>query len=401
MVSLPFFKKSNKIQNKFLTVTIGATSVRCLAFYNDGEKSMKIIGYGLQPIEPGVVRAGNVVDIQNAAEAVGVAVRNATKHLEEDINDVIFGITGDLCLGLTTTVKSRRKSKEPIAEKEIQELYNKTEEAAFMQAQNEFAQMMGNSDTELEVVTSTTVYANIDKKFVAHLKNAEGKTIYAAIFHAFSPAYHLDALKALAKGTGLSIQAVGSELYATTQYLKQSSKDNVDFVLVDIAGDTTNVAVVFGGGIVATKSLNIGKYHFTESVGNKMGLTQTEAARMLNAYIAGELSPSESSTVQTGLQKALEIWLEGIELLFSEFTGVKTFSSKIFLTGEGSDIPDVLSIVKEEPWTKGIPFKSPPEFRKVLFMDLVDVSDSTGKITTSAWIPTAGLSMIYKELNEK
>jgi cell division ATPase FtsA len=398
MIKLPFFSKKNKNPSKFLTLDISATSVRCLVFYEE-EDNLKIIGYCDEPLQESVVRAGNIIDLQDVADAIVSAISTATQNLEEDVTDAIIGLTGDLCLGITTTVRLKRKTKAPLSAKEIQSLYDKTREAAHMQAQNEYLQTMGNDEADLEVITSATVFTSVDNQLVDTLQNAEGKLVHTAIFHAFSPLYHLDALKLLAKKAGINIMAVGSELYAITQYLRESSKENVDFVLIDIAADTTNVAVVFGGGIVSTKSLNVGKYHFTEGVSNKMGLTLVEAERMLNAYVAGELSQSESSIVQTGLQDSLEIWLEGIELLFSEFTGVKTFSSRIFLTGEGADIPDLLTMVKEEPWTKGIPFKSPPEFRKVNFMDLENISDSTGRITTSAWIPTASLSIIYRELN--
>jgi cell division ATPase FtsA len=399
MVRLPFFSKSTEEQNKFLTIDINSSNVKCVAFYKE-DSQLKIIGSGAQNLESGSVRAGNIVDLQNTLDATVAAADQATRNLEERLNNAIFGVTGDLCVGLTTTIRSKRKNTEPISKKELQSLYEKIKEATYIQAQNEYLQMMGNSDTELEIITSSTVFANLDKNEADTLEGKSGSLIETAVFSAFTPGYHLEALAELSKKTGLDILAVGSELYAITQFIKLASSDNVDFVVIDVSSDTTNVAVVFGGGIVATKSLNVGRFHFIEGISNKMGLTISEAERMLNAYIGGNLAQSESSIVQGSLEDSLDIWLEGLELLFGEFSGVKTFSSKIFITGEGADLPDLLTLAKEEPWTKGIPFKSPPDFRRINLMDLDKISDSTGRVSASGWIPTACLSIIYEEMEE-
>jgi cell division ATPase FtsA len=400
MLRLPFLSKRSN-PNKFFTIDVSADAVRCLAFYAEKapeEIKLKIIGSSFQPLEQDIVRAGHIIDKAALIEVVKDSIYEASENAEETINSVIWGITGDLCLGLTTTVRAKKGKPTVITKNTLQELHEKIREATYIQAQNQMMQTVGDADEDLEIITTATIYSAIDGNKVETLGETEGQVIESAVFNALTPTYHLKTLQEISKKTGLKIIALVPELYGLTQTIKDLSKNNTDFIVIDVASDTTNVGVVFGGGIIATKSLNIAKFHFIEGISENMGITLREAQKMLKAYMSGGLSQSENTIVQQGIQNTLDIWLKGLEMLFGEFTGVKTFASQIYITGEGSDIPDLVTAMKDEPWTKGIPFKSPPEFRKISFADLSRISDSTGKIRTAEWMPVASLATIYEEL---
>lgn len=399
-MGLPFFsKQSTTDASKFLTASISSSEVKCVAFYYDNGK-LKIIGSGKQSLERGSVRAGNVIDLDNTADALDQALTKANENAEDKIKNVVFGVTSDLCLGLTTTVRVKRDKKEPVNAKELVDLNEKINEAAYMQALSEYLQNTGNSDIDLEIVTSSTVYAKVDNNFVDSLEKQVAEHIETAVFNAFTPSYHIDVLKKLAKNTELNILAIGSDLYAIVQNLKSTDMEHTDFVIIDIAEDATNVAIVFGGGIVATKSMCIGFRHYVETISEKMGLTMIEADKMLRAYISGGLTQSESTILQTCVQEVIEIWIEGLQIMFAEFSGVKTFAHKVYLTGIGTDLPDLITAVSNEPWTKSIPFKTVPEFKKLTFMDFANISDATGKTNSDEWLSTVLLGIIYKEMFE-
>lgn len=397
MVKLPFLTSKRDI-NKFLTLDISSLNVKCLAFYQENG-GVKIIGAGRKSLETGSVRGGIIIDDDDVSNAVEEAVYQAIQNTGESIGNVIVGINGDLCMGTMTTIRSKRGTREPITKKEIDTLYQKISEAAFIQVQNEYVENTGNIDEDLQNITSSIIYTKIDNKPVATLENEEGSVIETAVFNAYTPVYCIQSLQNLIKSAKLNLLAIGSEMYSLAKTLSVTSPNSPDFVLIDINDDATNVAVIFGNGILSTKSLSIGQFHFVEGISNRMGLTLGESEKILNSYIRNELTQSESSIVQRSLQDTLEIWICGIELLFSEFSGVKTFSPKIFLTGTGSDLPDLWNTITNEPWTKSIPFISPPDFKKLTFTDLIKISDATGRITSSEWIPNASLSIIYLEMN--
>jgi cell division ATPase FtsA len=397
MVNLPFLKKTGTALKKFLTVDINANDIKCLAFYQDNG-TCKIVGAGIQPVEPGCVRAGVIIDKDAVAETLAAAAGQAMETLGEPVDKAIFGISGSTCLGLTTTVRSRRPQRILITKKELDEISERIGEAAYIQAENEFLQSSGNADTELEIITTASVYSKLDGQLVPDLENREGSLIETAVFNAFTPKYQLKSLQQVARKSGLDILAVGSEMYSLSQQLKYSLLENTDYVLLNITNDETNAAVVFGRGIVSTKNLNIGLKHFIEGISERMGITTKEAEKILSGYIANNLSSSESQIIQNILRELLEIWVGGLELLFNEFSGVKTFAPRVYITGEGAIIPEVLEAITNEPWTKSIPFKAIPDFRKLSFSDLPRMSDATGKAHTAEWIAAASLSVIYSEM---
>jgi hypothetical protein len=97
------------------------------------------------------------------------------------------------------------------------------------------------------------------------------------------------------------------------------------------------------------------------------------------------------------LEDVLTIWLSGVNLLFAEFSGIKTFASRIYLTGEGFEVPDIYEMLVTEPWTKSIPFREPPEFSKISLSELPLISDLSGKASSLEWTMPASLSILFLE----
>jgi cell division protein FtsA len=398
-MNLPFFKKTSKPANRFLTIDISADSVKCLAFYVDTNNMAKIIGSGTKFLEPHAVRSGNIVDFRDVEEATREAIAEATESSGGKISDVIFGVSNDLSLGLMTTAKSSRGRAGPIEESDIEQINQRIMDSALIQARNEMLQITGNADLEIEPVTASVVYTKVNNQIVKDPFGAEGESVEVAMFTAFAPQHHVKNLQKLAKSLRLKIVAIGSTMFSLVNCLRLANPDLMDYIVMDFGSDVTDVGVVFGNGIVSTRSLHIGGAHFTREISQKMGLSLREAERMKRNYSYGKLSNSETNLVQNSIQETLDVWLNGIELLFGEFTGVKTFASRIFLAGGGIKLPDIHDYVTQEPWTKGIPFRAPPEFTKLKMEDLKTVTDSTGKVTSVEYVLPASLSIIYLEMN--
>ena len=396
-MKFPFISKVSSRTNKFLVVGLNSKDVRCVAVYYDSG-TYKMIGSAKEPLEQGSVRNGVVIDKEDVIRAVKTACTIATEDMEEKINNVIFGVGGVLCSGSMTTVRMKRSSTEVIDKKELDGLYTKIEEASEMQAQNEYFNTTGNPEVDLDLITSSNVYIKIDGQEVESLEGKTGSVVEIAVFNAFSPSFHIKTLQDIAKKSGLNILAVGSEMYALSQWMKQYSIGLNDFILMSVDNECTTVAVIFGGGIVGIKSLDIGLSHFVDSVSEKMGITEREADKILRGYINGSLSESETALIQKCIEETLRIWLMGMELLFGEFSNVKTFAPRIYLTGHGAEIKDIISTLKSEPWTKSIAFKTFPEISKINFSDFSKITDATGKAGGTDWLNPIFMSIIFEEI---
>lgn len=397
MLKLPFWEKALPDENRFLSININAKDVRCLAFYFDGDM-FKIIGSGKIDLPENTVRNGIILNKNMVTQALKDAVEKATGDLSGKLNRVIVGLDGGETLGLATTVKLKRPTNGSIQKEEVEELYSKITEASYIQAHNKVMQITGDPDTELEIITTSEIYLKVEGQRVEVLEGQRGENVEACVYNAFAPSYHIKNLQNLIKKAGLNLIAIGSQMYTLIKWLKMPPKELSDFVVISVAEDSTDVGVVFGGGIISTKTLNIGYLHFLESVRAKMGLSINEVENVLKTYSLGGLTASEVSVVKNCLSESIKIWVDGLKLLFEDFSGVKTFAPKIYLAGCGSQIPDIFEAVRKEEWTKTVPFKANPEFSKISLSDIQKVVDSTDKIKTDDWLYICTASIIYKEI---
>ena len=197
MFKLPFLNKTQK-SDRFLTIHISTSEVKCLAIYCENG-IFKIIGHGIAELEPGNVRGGIIIDKEKVATALQDTIEKATEHSEETISDVIFGVGSNLCTSLMTTIRSKRAARTPIEENELEDLYSKVNETAFIQAQNEFLEITGDSETELVSITSSNVYLKSEGQKVDSLIGKPAGVIEIAVFNSYAPNYHVKALQQLAK----------------------------------------------------------------------------------------------------------------------------------------------------------------------------------------------------------
>lgn len=397
MIKLPFLNKDTKKPPKFLTLDVSADSVKCLVFYKENG-SLKIIGSGKSYLEPGTVRNGVIANLNAVAEAAKEAVQLASRNIEEEVINTIVGVSSDICIENVTTAKITRSSKQPITPSEIEKFNQKISNSAETQVSKYYAETKGDLDTELQIITSSIVFTKLDGKIMENLEGAEGKTVEMAVYNAFCPIYHIEAIQKLEKKLKLNIMAISPVNFAVLKALKETELESSDLVLTQMGADFTNVGVVFGGAIIKNKSLHVGHVHFVEELARIMGLTSTEAAKVLKGHAAGTLSQSESVVVQNCLADVLDHWRSGIELLFTDFTGVKTFASHIYIFGEGVQLPEIEEELSKSPWTKNIAFKSPPNIYVLLLSDLNKIADATGSVVSHEWVAPASLAYIYEEL---
>ncbi len=397
MIKLPSFKKTYEDTNRFLTLNINARDVKCLAFYLD-EDIFKITGFGSQDLPEGSVRNGMIVDKDVVVEAIKRSVDIANRDSVEKIKKVIVGVDGGITTGITTTVRMKRPTAEPIKQEEVETLYNKVSNIAGVQAKNRILESTGDSELPLRTITTSDIYLKIDGQKVALLEGQHGQNVEIAVFNSFVPEFHIKSIQEIIKKAGLNLIAIGSQMYSLVEWIKSSQEGLSDFVFLNISEDSTEVGAVFGGGITSTRSLNIGFNHFVDAISTKMGLSNKNSESVIKMYNAGKLSESETVVIKSCLREIIDVWIDGLKILFEDFSGVKTFASKIYISGCGTDIQDITQALKDSDWTKTVPFKDAPVFNKISFLDNGNIINSTDQELTTDWVYLASTSIIYREI---
>ncbi len=398
MFNLPFLKKSpNVTTNKFLVAVINSESIDCMAIYADTD-SKKILATAKEALAPNAVRNGTLIDLDNILGTLEKALGKISEETHDNLSNVIIGVTGDICIEKVVTARIHRPQNSHLNKKEIASIYQKLNSSVYEEVQKQYFETKGDADADLAPTTTATIYTRVNNADVTSLEDIDAQKIEIAYYGAFCPTYHLEALQKISKKANLKISAIASEFYALTKALKKTGLESTDYTIIEVGSDYTSIGIVFGEGVIANKTIQIGTKHFVEEISQIMGLAIVQAEKMLASYINNQLSQSESAIVQGCLESVLKIWLEGLELAFLEFNGVKTYAPTIYITGLGAEIVDVYEIMGKEPWTKSIPFMSPPVLRKLEVKDFTNIKDATGTVSQSRWVLPIALAEIFDEI---
>lgn len=403
MFKLPeFFNKSHSPKtSQFLTLDIGTDYVKCLVFEHDPESfdsKLKVIGASRQPLGYLYTRGGAIVDLEGVKEASQQAVTEALNLANSKTKDVIIGLSGETTKGLVTTVRLTRPEPETaISHKELSSIISRIQETAYIEASKEIAEMTGNPDLDIDITNSSVISFKVDDTYVTDPKGLSCKRMEVGLFTAFSPSIYLNVLQSLAKALKLNLLTISSEMYALSRLLAKSHED-ANMVIIDVGGETTDVGIVFGGGLVATKTLSIGGRHFTRAISEAYSLPINEAEEIKVKYSLNTYSDSDSLKIRQCMREVLSFWISGIELVMSDFEGVKTFPSRIVLTGGGIGLRDIPETLETTSWARNVAFRNPPVFEKVNLTDLKIIKDLTGQALSFEDIMPASLGSIYLEM---
>ncbi|MBD3366037.1 hypothetical protein GF360_01700 [candidate division WWE3 bacterium] len=314
---------------------------------------------------------------------------------------VIFGLSSDHCIDLMSIARLENQTKKRFTQEQVEELATQAQKNASFRAQDILATQKGDTDTDLELITSVDIFKKIDGAVTRDPIGLEGKELEFSWFGSFAEAPYLRYLQNLAKKLGLDILTVSSLSYSFYSSLQELDSNYRNCVVINLGTSLTEVSVAFGGGLVGSRFINMGLISILKQISAKLELHYEETERVLEKYREGTLDSSIAVEVQKIVRRFFVVWSQALNMVFSDFTGIKTFSSRVLLVGPGFDIPDLVELTSVEPWFKSIPFKAPPEFEKALASGkLTEVTDISGKSSKLSWTLPLSLAHVYFKLEE-
>jgi len=318
--------------------------------------------------------------------------------IKKDFKDIhvknsIVLLSGQNSRSIMTTLQVNRTSNSEIDEKENSEILQKVFEASY----NELSAVIYDETREenlgMELIDFIPVFISIDGREVIDLIGEDGDEVQICYSVFFGKSEVMSNFRKLLSTCGLELKSFIPSNLAILRTLKKSRKDKIDCVILDIGGRSTEAIVCFGGGVLLNKTLAIGGSDFTNELSQKLNLSYLNAEKVKRLYTFNKLKEKESAVVQKVLTFNLENWLVGLEELFMSFDSVKVFPSDFYVVGGSCELPDVLEYLFEEPWTKSIPFKSLPKFKKIDFTNIKKLDKPQIQRPVEDLIPT--LAAIY------
>lgn len=408
MFKLPFldFKKKRTLEDNFLAIRFDPFKVQVVYFEvidsPDGEDAQIQIVSAISRF----IALDNFFAREDNEDYVIEALEDVLEEMREEYTNlprrVLFGISSEHCIDLMSVVKLQNPTRQRFVEEQVKELLEQAHKNAFFRAQDLLVTQRGDMDSSLELIASAEISRKIDGAPTRDPVGLEGKELEISWFGSFAEDSHLRKLQFIAKRLGLSILTVSSMNYSLYSSLRDLNPKYRNCVLVNLDNAVTEVSVAFGNGLVGSRFINIGVISMLNQISSKLDLHYDEAQEVLEKYKQGNLDSSIAVEVQKVVRQFFVIWSQALSSIFSDFTGIKTFSSKVLVVGPGFDFPDLFELFSKEPWYKSIPFKAPPDFEKVFASDkLVKISDLSGGASLLSWTLPLSLSNIYYKIQEE
>lgn len=381
----------------FLTIDLNSDTLK--VYLNEiviveNEEKIRVRKEYKEYIPEEVFSNGNFLDFNKFKDTFNDILTNIRNDFKDiKVKNCIVLLSGHNSRSVMTTLQVNRTSNSEIDEKENEEILQKMLEASYNEISSIIYEESGQENIGLELIDFIPVYISIDDREVIDLIGEQGDEVHVCYSVFFGNSELISNYRKLLGQLGVEVKSFVPSNIAILKTLKKSRKDKIDCVILDIGGKYTESIVCFGGGVLLNKTLDIGGSDLTKELSEKLNLSYLNAEKVKRLYTFNKLKDKESAMVQKVLTFNLDNWLIGLEELFLSFDSVKVFPSDFYVIGGSSELPDALEYLFEEPWTKSIPFKSLPKFKKIDFSNLKKLDKSQIQRPAEDLIPV--LASIY------
>jgi cell division protein FtsA len=317
----------------------------------------------------------------------------AEKMAGVSVRSTVIGIAGELVKGTTTTVKFTRKDpSKPLDLPEIERIIGMVQERALEKAKSQLAWELGGKEVEIRLVNSALVSITIDGYVVSSPVGFQGRDVLIQLYTAFAPLIHIGALERTAHELDLDLIAVAAEPFAVARSVVGNDPNaNLNAILMDVGGGTTDIAVLNEGGVEGTKMFGIGGRAFTRTVERDLSTDFDQAEALKLAIDSNKIPQHKKAQITESLRKTLDVWMSGVELGLSEFTKLDHLPHRILLCGGGSSLDMLMDELAETNWYTSLPFTRKPVVQHIDPQQVAGITDKTGIVTDHTFITAMGL----------
>ena len=353
-----------KTEDKYIVaLDIGTSKVCALVAEISDRGQLEIIGKGTSPMKG--TRRGNIINLDQAIDAVKKAVDEAEVMAGLQIDSVYAGISGDHIRSVNSrgVVSVMGKHKE-IGREDIDRVIEASKSI--------------NVPSELELLHVIPRQFVVDGQDGIHDPIGMTATRLEANVHIVTGARtHNQNVLTCVNKAGIAVQEMVLEQLAAAEAVLTQDEREMGVLLMDIGGGTTDYAVFLEGNVVHTNVLPVGAGHFTSDISVVLRTPMEDAERIKRRYgcvlasLVTEDDPIEVPTVGGRAPKILSKQeLTGIlepraaeiaKLVYRDLEKVgldKEIRSGVVLVGGGAEMDGMVEMVEQvfdQQARKGVP----------------------------------------------
>jgi cell division protein FtsA len=404
-MKLPFLKPKTKDADvegeTLLALDVGTSYVKACVF-KVVKNQVHVLGYGRALQQSEAMKGAMIINLQNVIENCDLAIGDAVRDLGEDLpKRAIIGIAGELVKGVTIMARYEREDPDKkIEQKEIEQVVENVRTRAFSDVKSEIAEDTGLLEEQIEEISSVVNDTFIDGFRVTNPLGFQGKDINFRVFATFAPSIHVNSLKTIAQSLGFEILSIIVEPFAITKAYEGAARDDFDAIFIDIGGGTSDIAVVYKGGIMGTKMMAFGGKVFTKRLSLNFDLSFDKAEKLKLEYSERDLTEKRMEEIKKVFEEDAKVWVDGVELALREFEDVKTYPSKFLLCGGGALLPEIKKSIVEHPWLQVLRLRKFPDVDFIHPQDLKGIVDENKLLKDVSDVAPAALAYMALELRE-
>jgi cell division protein FtsA len=332
----------------FAAIDIGATKVAVVVAEIEDSGGPRLIGFGVAPNAG--VKKGHVVDIDGAAEAVSQAIRKAERMSGRTIRDVTVAISGDAIqsspsVGLVPILNPTRT----ITREDVHRVINHSKQTPLPE------------DREL-ILAVPRSYRVDGQPGVVRPVGMSGQRLEAETLLVTAPTNQLDNFQKSVRAADAEVESWVPKALASGEAVTSQSDRETGIAVIDIGGDSTDVAVYQNGSVVYLKTLPIGAHNITNDISILLKTTLDEAERLKKdagtckngndsevVYVeqAGQRRPFNRKVLNEIVSaRAKEILLLALEAV-EEVADIRQLRAGFVLTGGGAKLDGIADLAKE------------------------------------------------------
>lgn len=350
-------------ENYIVALDIGTSKVCVLVGEINDRNQIEIIGKGTSPMKG--TRRGNIINLDQAIDAVKKAVDEAEVMAGLQIESVYVGLAGDHIRSVNSrgVVSVMGKHKE-ISREDIDRVIEASKSI--------------NIPAELELLHVIPREFVVDGQDGIHDPLGMTATRLEANVHIVTGARtHNQNILTCVNKAGIAVQELVLEQLAAAEAVLTQDEREMGVLLMDLGAGTTDYAVFLEGNVVHTNVLPVGAGHFTSDISVVLRTPMDDAERIKKRYgcalgsLVTEDDPIEVPTVGGRAPKILtRAELTGIlepraaeiaKLVYRDLEKVgldKEIRSGVVVVGGGAEMDGVVEIVEQifdQQARKGVP----------------------------------------------
>ncbi|HVY13577.1 MAG TPA: cell division protein FtsA [Alphaproteobacteria bacterium] len=260
---------------------IGSSKICCLIARRFGQSEPQVMGLG-HHISHGV-RAGNIIDMEAAQNAINATLDAAEDMADEKIQRVVVNFSGGRLTShherLTVPLNGREA-----ADEDIQRLFGQGQHRAL--------------DDESELLHLVPTDFGIDGQGnIRDPRGMAGENLSANLHMVTAQTAPIRTLLAALGRCNLQAEHVVISPYASGLSCLVEDEMSLGATVIDMGGGTTTIAVFQSGQMVHADSIPLGGIHITQDIARVLTTPLTHAERLKTLFGSAYASPSDDKEI--------------------------------------------------------------------------------------------------------